>query len=248
MFIRSIKEYLSHSFGRNTPQGRAIMVVGMHRSGTSFLTGSLQQAGLELGSHSAWNPSNTRGNRENPGIMKFHDKVLRARGCSWDEPPEGPIEWRDSEYAAARSLISAYAQAPLWGFKDPRALLLVHGWQQLLPELAFVGIFRHPLAVARSLGARNRMPLPKALALWKTYNQRLLELHVREPFPLLCFDDDEASLHARLTLVLDALGLRPTQQERFYTNELRHHIAEDGVLPAEIESMHQELLARAPNM
>ena len=129
----------------------------MHRSGTSFLTGSLQQAGLELGKHSTWNPHNLKGNRENLDIVGFHDRVLAARGFAWDNPPDAPIRWSDAEFAEARALIDDYREVPRWGFKDPRAILVIEGWQQLLPSLGYVGIFRHPQAVAQSLDARARL-------------------------------------------------------------------------------------------
>ena len=82
-----------------------VMVVGMHRSGTSFLTGSLQQAGLELGKFSAWNPHNLKGNRENLDIVAFNDAVLNARGFAWDNPPTSRILWTSEEYVQARELI-----------------------------------------------------------------------------------------------------------------------------------------------
>ena len=221
------------------------MIVGMHRSGTSFLTGSLQQAGLELGSHSAWNPHNLKGNRENQDIVSFHDRVLAAHGASWDRPPGGAVQWSAQETAEARELVAGYRALPLWGFKDPRGLLLVHGWRKVLPALRFVGIFRHPAAVAQSLAARGGMPANQALELWNAYNLRLLALHEQVRFPLLCFDEDEPILHAKLAQMLHALGLAPAAGERFFSSELRHHGQLDVALPADIAALLKELRARA---
>jgi len=226
-------------------RSRAVMVVGMHRSGTSFLTGSLQTAGLELGNHSAWNPHNLRGNRENQDIVAFHDRLLAARGFAWDRPPPERVSWTEEEFAEARAIIASYANVPLWGFKDPRALLCVHGWRTLLPELRFVGIFRHPLAVARSLAARGGMPQEQALFLWEHYNRRLLALHDETRFPLLCFDEPEAALHQRLNRVLRTLGLQPLGDERFWSEELRHHEACDEPLPEPQAMLYRELRRRA---
>ena len=227
------------------PARGAVMIVGMHRSGTSFLTGSLQLAGLELGNHSAWNPHNLKGNRENLDIVNFHERLLAARDMAWDRPPEGALEWTEQETADARALIAGYEGVRLWGFKDPRSLLLVHGWQKLLPELHFVGVFRHPGAVASSLRARGDMDEQRALALWRHYNARLLELHKRRSFPLLCFDEPEHELHGKLNRVIRSLGLRELEEDRFFHGELRHHEAVTGALAPELESMYRTLRALA---
>lgn len=222
-----------------------VMVLGMHRSGTSFLTGSLQQAGLELGKHSAWNPHNLKGNRENQDIVAFHDQVLAARGGAWDRPPSAAIVWDAVEARQAQALIAEYKGVERWGFKDPRALLMVDAWLGLLPELRFVGIFRHPVAVARSLAARGAMPQQQSFALWAAYNRHLLALHRRTPFPLLCFDEDENVLHQKLDKILLEMGLQPLQDERFFSAELKHHRQSPGKLPAELESLYRALCNRA---
>lgn len=227
------------------PGPRPVMVVGMHRSGTSFLTGSLQQAGLELGKFSAWNPHNLKGNRENLDIVAFNDGVLNARGFAWDNPPTSRILWTAEEYARARELIADFAGAPHWGFKDPRSLLLVDGWRELLPDLRFVGIFRHPSAVVQSLHARGGMPEEHALMLWAAYNERLLALYREQPFPLLCFDEDEVTLHDKLNQVLLELGLEPLEGERFFSAELKHHQQLAIPLLDALQAMYQQLRAYA---
>lgn len=232
---------IKQALRRLSPPGQALMVVGMHRSGTSFLTGSLQQAGLELGQHSDWNPHNLKGNRENQDVVAFHDALLARHACAWDLPPSAAIEWSEQDKARARRLISDYRGVPHWGFKDPRALLLVEGWQALLPNLQFVGIFRHPRAVARSLDARGGMPEAQAFMLWQAYNKRLIELHERNPFPLLCFDEDEQVLSDKLDQLLPELGLQPLAANRFFSAELKHHQPETGDLPTDIAGMYQTL-------
>lgn len=222
-----------------------VMVVGMHRSGTSFLTGSLQQAGLELGKFSAWNPHNLKGNRENLDIVAFNDGVLAARGFAWDNPPTTSVRWTEAEKARAEALIAEYDGAPRWGFKDPRTLLLIEDWQTMLPNLCFVGIFRHPTAVAQSLDARGGMPQAKAFALWQAYNQRLLDLHRQNPFPILCFDEDETVLHRKLDAVLQELGLEVLDNEWFFSAELKHHGQLQQALPAPLEQVYQQLRACA---
>jgi hypothetical protein len=227
------------------PTPRVTMVVGMHRSGTSFLTGSLQQAGLELGKHSQWNRYNVKGNRENIDFVTLHDDILAASGFAWNQPPEAEVPWSDEHVARAKGLVRGYAGCPHWGFKDPRATLLVAGWRRLVPSLEFVGIFRHPHAVRRSLEARAGLPVTNAYELWSRYNRALLELHAERPFPVLCFDEDESVLLEKLDELLLELGLRPATEDRFFSGELKHHGNVEEPLPADLERTYAQLRAIA---
>lgn len=221
-----------------------LVVIGMHRSGTSFLTGSLQLAGLDLGHHSTWNPHNRKGNRENGDIVAFHDAVLAARGAAWNLPPEAPVAWTDVERAEAWRLVTAYDRSRPWGFKDPRTLLMVEEWRRLCPGARFVGIFRNPVAVSRSLMSRSPITEAETLMLWEAYNRRLLALHDVQPFPLLSFDESEAVLQGKLNAVLAGLGLQPLSREVFFSAELKHHEGAKETVPATLRPVWDALRAR----
>lgn len=240
-----LKKWFSRPAPEHALDNAPIMIVGMHRSGTSFLTGSLQTAGLELGKHSEWNPHNLKGNRENPDIVALHDQILTRCHAAWDRPPLGSVQWSDDEKQDAKALILNYPAGTRWGFKDPRALLLVDGWLELIPSMRFIGIFRHPLAVCASLAARGGMPQEQALQLWEAYNQRLLALYERNAFPLLCFDEDEETLHHKLCIILPELGLQSLNDERFFSSELKHHHPEDATIPAAQADLYNHLRQRA---
>lgn len=224
---------------------RVICVLGMHRSGTSCLTGSLQQQGLFLGEHNSKAPWNLRGNRENLGIMRLHDDILVQSGGSWDLPPE-TVEWRPEHLEDARSLLAAHAEHPIWGFKDPRTVLTIEGWRQLVPDLEPVGIFRHPLRVAQSLETRNQLPVERSLSLWQIYNERLLELWQQASFPVVWFDEEADVLNQKLRKAGEMMSLEPTPDgEPFFTDELRHAPAEGDPLPPEVETLYEKLRALA---
>ena len=226
---------------QSQPDGVATMILGMHRSGTSFLTGTLQQYGLELGQHSTWNPHNTRGNRENAEIMTFHDSVLAARGRAWNRPPDVPVSWTDAETAQALEIIADYAGLPRWGFKDPRSLLMVDNWAALLPKVNFVGIFRHPLAVARSLKKRGFTSIDDAVSLWQHYNLHLLDLHQRQPFPIFSFDEQPEVLLRKIEHVAYEIGLTNTVEEPFFSPELRRQQPGGHELPTDVEATLRSL-------
>jgi hypothetical protein len=199
-----------------------MFVLGMHRSGTSCLAGSLQQAGLELGEVHEWNPWNRKGNREKQAIVDLNDAVLAASGGSWDRPPRR-VRWCEEHRQRAREILGELAVADIAGFKDPRTLLVLEGWRELCPRLEFVGVFRHPTAVAASLARRSGMEREQAFSLWRAYNRRLLALHRRQRFPLVDFDAEGAAYRARVGRVAVALGLDADRvaAQPFYDEALR---------------------------
>jgi hypothetical protein len=226
--------------GEGRPE-RVISVLGMHRSGTSCLAGSLEQQGLFLGEVNTSAPWNRRGNRERFDIMHLQGDILESSGGTWDDPP-ATVRWEPEHFERARAILSEHAGSAVWGFKDPRTLLTLDGWRQLVPDLQPVGIFRHPLRVAQSLQARNGMALETGLALWKAYNERLIELHEGAPFPVVCFDEEPPKLEAKLRRAGEMVGLRRLPpDEPFFTDELRNAPAEGIAVPAELEELHERL-------
>jgi hypothetical protein len=184
-----------------------VCILGMHRSGTSCLAGTLEEAGVFLGDVFRKNRHNAKGNRENQRIIQFHDNMLAEHGGSWHAPP-AEMRWSARHRQQRDDIIASYCDAPQWGFKDPRTVLALDGWLEALPQLRLVGIVRNPLAVAESLRARNGFSLAHGLALWTRYNERLLTYQVRLEFPLLSFDRDDDELRCAFSQALDKLALR----------------------------------------
>lgn len=79
-----------------------IMILGMHRSGTSCLAGSLQSAGLCLGSVSISNTYNPKGNRENSLIMLLNDELLNYNNSNWCSPPPTKLNWEEKHTNQAK--------------------------------------------------------------------------------------------------------------------------------------------------
>ena len=216
----------------------------MHRSGTSCLTGSLQEAGLQLGDCHVWSMFNQKGNRENQGFVDLNDAILEANGGSWDRPPARVI-WTEEQRVMGRALLAAHADMEVMGFKDPRTLLTLEGWRELEPRIESVGIFRHPNAVAASLERRNQMPRKHALSLWYEYNKRLLREYRRSPFPVLCFDHPELEFQRHLDGVIESLGLQaPHSNGLFYDGGLKNFDRQSGPrLPLKVWHLYRRLRA-----
>lgn len=234
---------------------RVIAVLGMHRSGTSCLTGSLQAGGLFLGKHHTWNEYNRKGNRENQDVVNLHESIFKANGATWIYPKRHnniidkylarKLKWETRHFDRAREILDEYVHENLWGFKDPRALFLLHGWKQLVPDMEYVGIFRHPMAVAQSLNSRPALPISieQGLKMWLDYNNALLTTYKQAPFPLFCFDWSEDKFHTQLNYLHTQLQLKPLEPgQRFYTDELhKQKIEGDVALPTEVKMLYQQL-------
>jgi hypothetical protein len=214
-----------------TAPSRVVAILGMHRSGTSWLAGSLEEMGVALGEVSTADPHNQKGNRESPELMALHDRVLRRNDGSWKRPPK-QRGWSPEESAELVAYVERMDAAyPLWGFKDPRALLLIHEWMLRVPHMERVGIYRHPLAVHRSLNARNpRFHRARSVKLWAAYNAALVAEHQRSPFPVLRFDVAPADVNAQLRAVAAGLSL-PASEASFFDDSLVHQNEDEPKIP-----------------
>jgi len=229
----------------STPS-KTICVLGMHRSGTSCLAGTLQQAGVSLGEVFTRNRFNAKGNREHARIRQLHQHLLLDNGGHWYRPPDRVL-WHDHHRAERDAIIRTFAGHPCWGFKDPRSLLTLDGWLEALPDMQLAGIVRHPYAVAVSLNARPNGPtLEEGLALWAVYNRRLLERYRRSPFPIVSFDLPDDLFRDKLASMASALGLAVAAgQLDFFEPQLRHGGPrwEISALRGDVETIYRSLLA-----
>ena len=115
-----------------------IAITGMHRSGTSMVTRGLHDAGLLLLGTAADTfidaaDDNPEGFWENAAIVACNEDLLEATGGAWDNPPALPPQGADDPRVAHLFDASNAALAGLrghqhWGFKDPRALLVLDEW------------------------------------------------------------------------------------------------------------------------
>ena len=226
----------------------AVVILGMHRSGTSCLAGSLQQSGLHLGRVHESDPFNRKGNRENDRIMALNDAVLAHSGGRWDDAPR-QLQWEPAHAAERDAIVDDLRGAGVpWGFKDPRTLLTLPFWEMALgPGPRYVGSFRDPARVVRSLRSRGGMSLDAghALSLWRTYNERLLARHAQRAFPMVSFDLAESDYLSSLDALVRWLGLSPPPGEAFFERELRNETVreEDQVVVDEASRrLHDRLL------
>ena len=158
----------------------ALLVLGMHRSGTSALTRVLGLCGAALPRHNMdAADSNALGFWEPQPIVDAHDRFLSEAGTRWEAIADYPPAMFASETAAACRRILAdlvrreYGDVPLFILKDPRVSRLMPLWRPVLGELGaaprIVIMVRNPLEIAGSMKQRDGWGEHRALMVWLRY-------------------------------------------------------------------------------
>jgi len=234
------------SFFKRKPDHDAdiIAILGMHRSGTSCLAGSLQNKGLFLGQVHEWNEHNLKGNREHEQIAELNEELLIHNGGSWHQPPQ-KLKWRRKHVKQRDVLIRQFADSKMlsWGFKDTRAVFTLEFWRDALPQITTIATYRHPLLVARSLLKRDNMPMDYAFDLWCTYNNKILERHGEAAFPIISFDADSQHYQHVIDAWATKMNLPKPGGAPFRDDILKADIAdqENAEIPDKAMVIYQQL-------
>ena len=155
----------------------AVLVLGMHRSGTSSVAGAMVRLGVVPPLNLIPpNDENPKGFWESTVIVGLNDEILAAGGSHWDD-------WRpfdpgriDPALAftlktrARSALIREFGEASLAVVKDPRICRLIPFWSSVLQDSGWspraILPLRSPLEVASSLERRNGIPLGLGCLIW----------------------------------------------------------------------------------
>lgn len=180
---------------------KAIVVVGMHRSGTSAISGLLAELGVFMGS-SLFAPQegvNEKGFFENSLLVDINDRLLDESLLSWDHPLAltlaGEQQPHLSAYQNEAKLIieKDYRGKLLWGMKDPRTSLLLPFWLKTFKDLNvsanFIIMLRHPMEVFGSLKKRDGFSLQKVMHLWLNYTLSSYFGSLQQPSVILRYED-----------------------------------------------------------
>lgn len=202
------------------------IVAGMHRSGTSLIASAVVSAGVDVGTRLL--PGDVRnppGYFEDLDFLDLDRRILAA-ACPSDDGGHPDWGWTESERLdigsfedyrdEARSLVEARAARGIpWGFKDPRATLLLDFWLSLAPDARFILPYRLPWQVADSLqrlGAEVFLMRPDyGYRIWAYYNRHLLDFHRRHPerTVLLSVDATVNAVPRLADLLRERIGLQP---------------------------------------
>lgn len=155
----------------------AILVLGMHRSGSSALAHLLNVLGAKL-PEQVMGPGygNPLGHWEPIRLMEINDEILTAIGRRWADPRPIPQTWFRSKEAytfherIAAEIAFGYGTASLLLIKEPRICRLAPLYFDVLDALGIkprvILPIRHPGEVIRSIEERDKIDPRTIELLW----------------------------------------------------------------------------------
>lgn len=216
-----------------------IVVLGMHRGGTSVVVRAMETMGATLGDRlgAPVAGENDKGFFEDLDIVALNEAVLAAAGSSWHTL--APIELDKIDAlrlnalrAQAVEVLRDKCRNGMFALKDPRLSRLLPFWQsvfdQLYVNIAYVIAVRNPTSVMRSLHKRDNFSAGKAYPLWLAHMVPALRATQGKLRVLIEYDQlldaprsELARISAHLGLALDPERARAFESE-FLDRSLRH--------------------------
>ena len=226
-----------------------LLVLGMHRSGTSALARALNLLGWGITQRPLLSRrGNEEGHWESEGLVALDDALLARLGSSWDGWRRLPFAALDlmerTEWAGRirEVVVAEHPREERVAIKDPRNSRLLPLWREALEDrcnLRFLLVVRHPEEVLASLQARGegragQDPVEGLLG-WLRHNLDAERETRGRPRGVLLYDDLLADWRGTLGRALPRAGLpfdpSPEVQasiDSFLRSGLRHH-AREGV-------------------
>lgn len=173
-----------------TPAKSAVIVLGMHRSGTSLLGSLVQSLGVDMGEnlHPA-DEHNPAGYFEDRTCVDIQDRMLAALGQQpWHGAkgmaPLAPLWWRRPEMLPLVAELEQWLDlrirtaTRIWGVKDPRTTRFLPLWNELLTKRGiqprYLLAVRDPAEVVSSIRARDGAKAKHVYSTWLRFNMEAL--------------------------------------------------------------------------
>ena len=254
----------------NQSARKALIVLGMHRSGTSALARVLNLLGVELGRNlMPPDAANPRGYWEHLGIYHIHEMMLNSMGRVWHSLfPFPKAWWLDPVIASYQERLTGiiraeFSQARLWGLKDPRLCRLMPAWHSIFNDVGckphFIYVIRHPEEVAQSLHRRDGFSREKCFWLWLLHGLDAEKESRAYPRIFVTYDELLGDWRATVDRISEGLdlqwpnSLQEVEKEvaEFLDPALRHHhrpagiTVQDPVLTELVAALYEALVRAA---
>ena len=226
----------------------AILVSGMHRSGTSALTRVLNILGCDLPKTLTKPKSdNVAGFWESRAITDLNDEILASAGSSWDDWLPFDQSWHTSPIAdrfrerALRLVEDEFGNSRLLVLKDPRICRLLGFWIEIVEAYGarplVVLPIRSPFDVASSLQVRNDIDPFTGQLIWLRHvlDAEAASRSLKRAF--LRYEQLLSEPQALIDRLANDLGVSwpkrsspyaQMQVDEFLSSALRHHDSEDA--------------------
>lgn len=224
---------------------KIIIILGMHRSGTSTVSKIVNTLGVYLGKDNELleaEPDNPKGFWENKFFINLNDEILRRlnienHNCTWCDPPVLYEGWEESKMFDDLKILAIdyinknFRHYDLWGWKDPRTCLTLPFWRSILPgqQIKCVICLRNPLSVAKSLQKRNGFAIDRGLKLWFEHNVMVLKNTMEFSKIIINYEDivDSEKRKHQIDKICEFIGVNKDVDwdaiDRFVEEELHHH-------------------------
>ncbi len=237
---------------------RLLLVLGMHRSGTSLISRSLKIFDASHGDKLLpYTYGNDKGHWEDQDFFLISQEMLKVVGKSWSSVL--PITKDDVEILcqhgylkkAQELLSSRFNHTNLFALKEPRITKLLPFWIKIFEtnsiKVNYIFAIRHPLSVANSLYKRREIPIEHGLLLWYSYNAYALAELLNKRVLMIDYDDFLANTTNCLEKMSTALNLEQNQLEReiflegFLDKNMRNFNHTNGTLQTQQEKHYIKL-------
>jgi len=228
----------------------ALLVLGMHRSGTSATTRVLSLLGADLPANLMLPKAenNEAGFWESLDTYKLNDRILASAGSSWDDWRQFNPDWERSPVSevfrreALEILQREFSRSPLFVLKDPRICRLLPFWAKTTKrygaDVKCVIPLRNPLEVAASLKNRDGFSPAKSHMLWLRHVLDAEKATRKLPRVFFAYDDlldDWRGTMNRVAKRLDMgwprkAAVAEVEIDRFLDDRHRHHSIDDASL------------------
>lgn len=197
---------------------KLIVILGMHKSGTSLMTQMIQETGAYLGKEDNLlekDSSNPDGHFENLDILYANNDILHSCDREWYNLEVLNFDYSDRQTVKGmeklkRIIQELFQKSNVVAIKDPRISVLLPVWERILTELEvevhYVWMFRNPLEVMESLRKRNGYCSRHVLLMWIHYNLSILKFLKGKKYLLMHYKDilSNASALERLREIFDS--------------------------------------------
>lgn len=255
-----------------SPLRRALLVLGIHRSGTSVAARIVNLLGAELGDELVPpGPDNPCGFWEHVEAVRINDDLLHGLGRTWYDMRDMPDGWTDSP--PARSAVQRigglierdFAASGLCAIKDPRMCLTAPLWIEAFESRGFevdcLIVVRDPREVVESLHRRNDWPRAPLYLMWVQYLMQATAASGRLRRSMVTYDQLLSDWRSSMTRVARELQLSwPAMPDTAVAQAVdafvdpghRHHVGpasetegEDAAMPRLALDLHRACLGIA---
>ena len=167
-----------------------VIIIGMHRAGTSMLTRTMQGFGFFMG-------RGTTRNEECRWTNAINEWLFRQASATWERPlgfdallTDATVRRAVTDYVAGITRgpasigylglkrwlrhRSMHHLAESWGWKDPRNSFTLPIWLDVFPDARVLHILRHGVDVAQSLRVRREQAVSASIGRFQAARARYL--------------------------------------------------------------------------